>query len=69
MVHTVEAACKLAGLDFLGWTIGDAEIVMRLRKGNCTKDVTLPTQALKVLDVEHLAVKIKGLFVGNPTCL
>lgn len=69
MVHTVEAACKSVDLEFLGWTLGDDEVVLRLRKGDCTKDVTLPTQALKVLDVEHLAVKIKGLFVGNPTCL
>ena len=71
MVHKIEASCRMVDLDFNGWVMDPQsnQVRLDLQKGNFRKEVVLPFHTFQVMDVEQLAVKIKGLFVGNPTCL
>lgn len=69
MVHKIEAACESVGIEFNGCVMNPREVTLNLQKGDSHKKVTLPVQTFEVLNVEQLAVKIKALFVGTPTCL
>lgn len=65
MVTTLEAACKLEDVEFLGWTRVPAGDSIRLKKGNLHTVLALPHGKLELMSVESLAKQIHVLFAPS----